>query len=407
MTKVPCIGPCNSKARRAWSDYERAFAAWQTTYDAYAEAMEAGTAEGDPPEPPAEPNIPVVAGAPVLCRRCTTAVLSALSELDHLAGQLQANIDGHRGQAGSDQEQTGKRGKASTTPSVDPRVDELDALYRDLTAAEDWWRGVRGYSARPYMGEKGEQPLHAGSHPRSMTLSWLGERIDQILLHPDCGKFGLQLLVWQRRLRELTHSAPIPRRRAAHCPECGRATLFRCDHGDTECHNPDCRKVLHEEEYEAALAKELQHAKVQARLHGRRSDPEWEYATTSGPRRDFDSRVPPAGNGWERNTDVGRGGWKRVVDGEEAYWRRRRKDANEWRIDPDTFLLTGPAVGQSFSGEELDAQDWPPCPACGTTVVVDRVDIRALGDALPVYISGHWQCPNECDPRKTVSQEAS
>lgn len=50
----------------------------------------------------------------------------------------------------------------------------------------------------------------------------------------------------------------------------------------------------------------------------------WEYETRTGPRKAFDDEdIPPEGEGWERNTDMGRGGWERFDSHEESYWRRQ------------------------------------------------------------------------------------
>ncbi len=60
-----------------------------------------------------------------------------------------------------------------------------------------------------------------------------------------------------------------------------------------------------------------------ARMHANERFPNYEYATTRGPRHDFDE-APPDGDGWQRNTSKGSEGWDRFDDHEEAYWYRRR-----------------------------------------------------------------------------------
>lgn len=69
-----------------------------------------------------------------------------------------------------------------------------------------------------------------------------------------------------------------------------------------------------------------------AELHERRRHPDFEYATTEGPRKQWDDvGVPPCEDdgsidpAWERNTDAGRDGWERFDYTEESYWRRRKK----------------------------------------------------------------------------------
>lgn len=59
-------------------------------------------------------------------------------------------------------------------------------------------------------------------------------------------------------------------------------------------------------------------------LHSRCSHPDYEYGSTHGQRKMFDSTITPIGEVWERNVDVGRSGWERFDYHEEAYWRRRR-----------------------------------------------------------------------------------
>lgn len=71
-----------------------------------------------------------------------------------------------------------------------------------------------------------------------------------------------------------------------------------------------------------------------ARLHAERRHPDFEYATTEGPRKQWDAvDDPPRGDdglpdaSWESNVDAGRPGlgWDRFDYTEEAYWRRRKQ----------------------------------------------------------------------------------
>ncbi|MEU8642296.1 hypothetical protein AB0C91_10300 [Streptomyces sp. NPDC048674] len=75
-----------------------------------------------------------------------------------------------------------------------------------------------------------------------------------------------------------------------------------------------------------------------ARLHAERRHPGYEYATTTGPRKQWDDAdVPPYGdNGepdttWQPNLDAGYpgAGWERFTYTEEAYWRRPKTAAAE------------------------------------------------------------------------------
>lgn len=74
----------------------------------------------------------------------------------------------------------------------------------------------------------------------------------------------------------------------------------------------------------------------EAELHARRAHPDWEYATTEGPRKHWDDiDVRPAGDDgepdptWQRNTDAGIDGWERFDYTEESYWRRPKQTASE------------------------------------------------------------------------------
>lgn len=69
-------------------------------------------------------------------------------------------------------------------------------------------------------------------------------------------------------------------------------------------------------------------ARLERWLHSRGMHPDFEYATTDGPRKAFYDDEPPDGDGWEANVDMGRDGWERFDYHEEAYWRRRKEAVN-------------------------------------------------------------------------------
>lgn len=52
-----------------------------------------------------------------------------------------------------------------------------------------------------------------------------------------------------------------------------------------------------------------------------------------------------------------------------------------------------------FTGQEWNANIWPPCPICGEIIYVDGVNVQGLQDPYPVFLMGRWSCPNDCDPR--------
>lgn len=101
----------------------------------------------------------------------------------------------------------------------------------------------------------------------------------------------------------------------------------------------DPARVLREIDTKRQLLDELlpepTEPETDAELHARRAHPAYEYRTTEGARKQFDSSIPPADdNGdpdltWEVNVDAGRDGWDRFDYTEEAYWRRRLPEGQE------------------------------------------------------------------------------
>ena len=88
-----------------------------------------------------------------------------------------------------------------------------------------------------------------------------------------------------------------------------------------------------------------------ARLHAQRAHPGYEYATTTGPRKQWlDIDTPPSNEdgepdtSWERNVDAGLPGmgWERFDYTEESYWRRRKQKSSEPDVEPRLYY-DGPA----------------------------------------------------------------
>ncbi|MFD9256958.1 hypothetical protein [Streptomyces sp. NPDC059538] len=99
-----------------------------------------------------------------------------------------------------------------------------------------------------------------------------------------------------------------------------------------------------------------------ADLHARKAHPDWEYATTEGPRKQWDDASEPPSDDdgvpdptWERNLDAGyRGeGWERFDYTEESYWRRRRSTVAD---QPDIEIGDPHAAGEAHGCPEQ-------CPA--------------------------------------------
>ncbi|MFI1485749.1 hypothetical protein [Streptomyces sp. NPDC020747] len=99
-------------------------------------------------------------------------------------------------------------------------------------------------------------------------------------------------------------------------------------------------------------------------LHARRAHPAWEYATTEGPRKQWDDAdVPPVDEAgdpdptWERNVDAGRDGWERWDYTEESYWRRPRPDGPRPPHIPRGLRI----LAQPFAGHpDHKGEEWAP-----------------------------------------------
>ncbi len=81
-----------------------------------------------------------------------------------------------------------------------------------------------------------------------------------------------------------------------------------------DCEIVDCAKSLPD-----------QTQYTEEELHARRAHPDFEYETTTGPRKSWhDQMTPPEGEGWVVNIAAGRDGWDRFDYHEEMYWMRRK-----------------------------------------------------------------------------------
>lgn len=108
---------------------------------------------------------------------------------------------------------------------------------------------------------------------------------------------------------------------------------------------------------------ENQQAVDTARLHAERRHPDYEYATTHGPRKQWDeSDRPPAGENsdpdhtWSPNVDAGRPGmgWDRFEYHEEAYWRRPKTRSGPQEVDGIMGGAEAPAADLQRAQAEID-----------------------------------------------------
>lgn len=245
ITSDACNGPCNHAARNAWNAYDQAVLAHATAMQAWLALP--GDDRGERPEPPEQPTLPVHISDPAWCNRCPRIIRTALQEIDYTAALLAAGVDGHRGGTRS-----GLNGMAA--PSHTSIIDSLDELFGTLTLVEDQWREARHAPPRPRRAR--------GSYSRTLTIGWLLDQLDDILLHPGSVQFGLDVLRWQRRLRAMTKSDPASTMSPIRCPRCAERQVRRKDDGYYEC---ACGRLLNQNEHDAEYTRQAdEHAQVSA-----------------------------------------------------------------------------------------------------------------------------------------------
>ncbi|MEV4179921.1 hypothetical protein AB0J28_00560 [Streptosporangium canum] len=232
-----CAGPCSNHYRTAVDAYDHA-------QHAHTETLTTWHPPLPYPAPPEPPTIRPTLGDPVWCARCARTIRTALADLDDLASLAQATVDGHR-DAGARYGKTGPVSKINA-PSPSPVTDTLDELYGALVEVEDQWREARGYQARPQRAR--------GGHARRLTIAWLLDELDAILLHPGSAAFGAATLAWQRRLRTLTKSDPLARRSPIRCSRCSERQITRRDDGYYQCGS--CEKLMTQTEHDREFAEQ-------------------------------------------------------------------------------------------------------------------------------------------------------
>jgi len=127
-TEGPCPHRCNARWRRATEDHAKAVARW----------VEIGCHGLEPQAPDIEPW----PGAPVLCRRCTSIVRSALRELPQAYDAL-ASVKFLTRTASADEE---RRGRSDVPPSPSPGADHQNEI---LSFARDWEDALRRHLRHP------------------------------------------------------------------------------------------------------------------------------------------------------------------------------------------------------------------------------------------------------------------
>jgi len=83
-----------------------------------------------------------------------------------------------------------------------------------------------------------------------------------------------------------------------------------------------------------------------------------------------------------------------------------RAPTTSWTLNLDTFDLVDPEGRTDFSHDEFARQDWPPCPACGRTILADRMPTPATVDGPECYRSAVLQGSGRGAVVRSASRDA-
>jgi hypothetical protein len=184
---------------------------------------------GPEPHRPAEPALRWTAGAPFWCLTDSSAIRSALVDLDEQMTLRLIAADGHGSL------NLAERVSSSPDPvSPSPAHDQLDELVRWLRDWENAYREAQGWSTAPYRGES--------APALTSCVAWLTAHLDGILAHPELAVgFGSGLLSWHSELAAAAKTKPRRISMQMRCPQCHLATLSKLEGEDRiECRNRDC-----------------------------------------------------------------------------------------------------------------------------------------------------------------------
>jgi DNA-directed RNA polymerase subunit RPC12/RpoP len=89
-----------------------------------------------------------------------------------------------------------------------------------------------------------------------VTVGWLLDQLDDILLHPGSVEFGLSVLRWQRRLRGMAKVDPASKGSPIRCPRCNEPQVRRRDDDYYECGT--CGRLLTQKEHDREFSKQAE-----------------------------------------------------------------------------------------------------------------------------------------------------
>jgi hypothetical protein len=225
----PCPGPCNAQYRKAREAFGEALALYDPLDSAQSRPL--------PPDTQPWP------GDPIWCGRCTARIRQCLSELDEAAAIMLAAADGHRPQSG-EQRVAGSR----EDPTASPAGDDLEELGRMLTAWEDIYRSMKGWSSPPRRGFLASQV--------TSCASWLMLQLDGILCAPDiCADFGTEIMQWHREIAGKGKAGARTLRKPLRCPSCKTLLMYWTEGEEAvQCRNRECGRIMLYAEYEAEVS---------------------------------------------------------------------------------------------------------------------------------------------------------
>lgn len=75
-----------------------------------------------------------------------------------------------------------------------------------------------------------------------------------------------------------------------------------------------------------------------------------------------------------------------------------------WSLEPGTFDLVHSEGRSDFTAAEFAWQEWPPCPACGTRVIVDAIPTPSL-ENRDSFLPGRARCPRGHTPHEGLDND--
>jgi hypothetical protein len=244
---LACPGQCNRAYHKAWKEY----AADAADYDATGLLDSSRSRPGAPEEA-------FWFGAPVWCAECTSDITLRLAQLDTLAGIIAAYADGHR----SSGEPERVSGSQAAPPSPSQAADDLDEMFRMLSAWEEIYRSLKGWLSGPPSGELASRETEC--------VNWLRRHLRGILASEVAADFGREILQWHREGTTSAKAGVRTLRKPMRCPGCKYMTLFWTEgEKNVYCKNDTCGRILSLAEYEAEAERQ---ARILQRVDGEDDD---------------------------------------------------------------------------------------------------------------------------------------